>query len=307
MSEIKLAIVIPYYKLTFFEETLISLQNQSNQNFNLYIGDDSSPENPSELIDKYSSIITKYKRYDTNIGGKYLTKQWERCIDDLTENEEWIMLLCDDDYLDLIVVEEFYKLINEGKVTENVIKYATRIVNEEGTEIVSEHVNNNYENSINFLIQKILNYKRSTLSEHIFKNDIYKLNRFKEFELAFGSDDVAWVDFTNGNNFICINNSFINYRKSVLSISNNQDNILKKRKMEGIISAYTYILKTYHIKMNLYQKKVLSKKVYQNNRALYRKLSPSQLKLFLLLIRIIGIKETINVIRTNKYYYEKPD
>ena len=44
-----LAIVIPYYKYTFFEETLLSLQNQTNKKFNVYIGDDASPENPLDL------------------------------------------------------------------------------------------------------------------------------------------------------------------------------------------------------------------------------------------------------------------
>ena len=34
-----LAIVIPYYKYTFFEETLISLSNQTDKRFKIYIGD----------------------------------------------------------------------------------------------------------------------------------------------------------------------------------------------------------------------------------------------------------------------------
>lgn len=42
-----LAIVIPYYKLTFFEETLQSLANQSDKRFKVYIGDDASPEDRS--------------------------------------------------------------------------------------------------------------------------------------------------------------------------------------------------------------------------------------------------------------------
>jgi len=39
-----LAIVVPYYKLTFFEETLKSLKSQTNKKFKVYIGDDASPE-----------------------------------------------------------------------------------------------------------------------------------------------------------------------------------------------------------------------------------------------------------------------
>jgi glycosyltransferase involved in cell wall biosynthesis len=48
-----LAIIIPYYKLTFFEDTLQSLAEQTCPDFKVYIGDDASPENPSELLEKY--------------------------------------------------------------------------------------------------------------------------------------------------------------------------------------------------------------------------------------------------------------
>jgi len=48
-----LAIVIPYYKLTFFEATLQSLADQTDKRFKVYIGDDASPENPSRLLERY--------------------------------------------------------------------------------------------------------------------------------------------------------------------------------------------------------------------------------------------------------------
>ncbi len=48
-----LAIVIPYYKLTFLEATLLSLANQTDQRFKVYIGDDASPEDCTPLLEKY--------------------------------------------------------------------------------------------------------------------------------------------------------------------------------------------------------------------------------------------------------------
>ena len=48
-----LAIVIPYFKLAFFEETLQSLAIQTDKRFKVYIGDDASPENPTSLISRY--------------------------------------------------------------------------------------------------------------------------------------------------------------------------------------------------------------------------------------------------------------
>ena len=76
-----LAIVIPYYKLTFFDATLASLAAQTCHDFKVYIGDDASQEKPSALLEKYKEQFDFiYHRFDENLGGTSLTKQWERCI-----------------------------------------------------------------------------------------------------------------------------------------------------------------------------------------------------------------------------------
>ena len=102
-----LAIIIPYFKLTFFEATLDSLANQTDQRFKVYIGNDASLENPADLLEKYKGKFDfEYHRFEENLGGISLTQQWERCIK-LSNDEEWFMILGDDDYLSKNVVSEF--------------------------------------------------------------------------------------------------------------------------------------------------------------------------------------------------------
>ena len=104
-----IAIVIPYYKFAFFEETLKSLANQTNKNFMVYIGDDASPEDPTSLLQNYKDKFEFiYYRFENNLGSKSLVKQWERCIA-MTQGEEWIKILGDDDVIGNYVVESFYK------------------------------------------------------------------------------------------------------------------------------------------------------------------------------------------------------
>ena len=55
--EIELAIIIPTYKGLFFKQTLDSLVNQSNKNFNLYIGDDNSPDNIEQIVAEYTDKL----------------------------------------------------------------------------------------------------------------------------------------------------------------------------------------------------------------------------------------------------------
>ena len=45
-----LSIIIPYYKISYFNYTLQSLANQTNKNFKVIIGDDNSSESPSQLL-----------------------------------------------------------------------------------------------------------------------------------------------------------------------------------------------------------------------------------------------------------------
>ena len=58
----QLAIIIPYYKIDFFEETLQSVAAQTNKNFTLYIGNDASPNSPLPLIQKYFKMLIRMKR-----------------------------------------------------------------------------------------------------------------------------------------------------------------------------------------------------------------------------------------------------
>ena len=128
-----LAIIIPYFKITFFEATLQSLAAQTCQDFKVYIGDDASPEDPSMLLEKYKGIFDfVYHRFETNLGGISLTQQWERCIA-LSKEEDWVMILGDDDVLGKNVVEEFQK--KKDSITQegiNVVRFATQIIDEKG-------------------------------------------------------------------------------------------------------------------------------------------------------------------------------
>ena len=88
-----LAIIIPYYKLTFFKATLQSLVAQTDKRFKVYIGDDASPEDCSVLLQQFQGQIDfKYHRFDANLGAISLTQQWERCIA-LSNYEQWLMIL----------------------------------------------------------------------------------------------------------------------------------------------------------------------------------------------------------------------
>jgi len=235
-----LAIIIPYYKFSFFEETLQSLANQTSKRFKVYIGDDASPENPGVLLEKYQGKFDfVYYRFDENLGGKSLPQQWKRCIA-LSANEEWIMVLGDDDVLSETVVESFYNNQAIFLKKTNVIRFASKKLF--GKDIVDSNVfvHPKWESATAAFYRKFAKTTRSTLSEYIFSRASYLKFGFYDYPLAWNSDDRAWLEFSDSKPIFTINESIVYFRLSDLNISGRQDNLLLKNKSE--IEFYKFIV-----------------------------------------------------------------
>ncbi len=224
-----LAIVIPYYKLTFLEEALQSLANQTDKRFKVYIGNDASPEDPTALLEKYQGKFDfVYHRFETNLGGISLTQQWERCIA-LTESEEWIVILGDDDYFSDNVVATFYTNLDEiEKLKINVIRFATVVVNQDSEKISIIHTHPNLEKSTDFLIRKLKGGTRSSLSEFVFRKSTLQSVGFKNFPLAWHSDVLAFMEVSFFDVMYTINEAVVYFRLSDLNITSKTDNLLAK-------------------------------------------------------------------------------
>lgn len=230
-----LAIIIPYFKLTFFEAVLQSLAAQTCQNFKVYIGDDASPEDPSMLLEKYKGMFDfVYHRFETNLGGTSLTKQWERCIA-LSGNEDWLMILGDDDVLGHNVVEEFYKNLEE--ITQrgiNVVRFSTQIIDEITNTTSKIFVNPKFESAADFYCRRYLGLVRCSLSEHIFRKKSYVKYSFQDYPLAWHSDDYAWIQFSESKPILAINSEKVSIRVSNESLTGSTTNLKDKRIAESM-------------------------------------------------------------------------
>lgn len=221
----QLAIIIPYYKLIFFEETLQSLANQTDKRFKVYIGDDASPEDCSPLLEKYKGQFDfVYHRFEYNLGGKSLTQQWERCVA-LSDREKWLMILGDDDVLGQNVVEEFNTNLSEIEgIKSKLVRFATQVINEEGESISAVFKQPKLEKATDAFWRRFKGDTRSSLSEYIFLRASFDEFGFKNYPLAWHSDDMAWLEFSEAKKIYSINNAQIKIGFSNLSISGMNDN-----------------------------------------------------------------------------------
>lgn len=240
-----LAIIIPYYKITFFEETLKSLSNQTDKRFKVYIGDDAGPENPSFLLEKYKGKFDFiYHRFNENLGGTSLTEQWERSIA-LSGTEEWIMILGDDDVLEPNIVSSFNENLNIIKENNiQLVRFASRVINEENKYLSLDFKHPLFENVEDSFYRKFKSLSRGSLSEHIFSRKTYEKYHFFHYPLAWHSDDRAWLDFSDKFPIFSINKAFVNVRISCQSISGNSS--YKEIKIKATFNFFSDLLQNPH-------------------------------------------------------------
>ena len=264
-----LAIVIPYYKYTFFEETLQSLANQTDKRFKVYVGDDGSLEHPTDLLEKYKDQFDLvYHRFDTNLGSISLVQQWERCVEK-TGTEEWIMILGDDDTLSVNCVASFYANLAEVELQKiNVIRFATVVINQDNEKISTLHKHPKLEKSTDFLIRRFKGGTRSSLSEYVFRKSALLQIRFKDLPLAWYSDLLAVVEVSEFNILFTINEAVVYFRLSGLNITSRKDNSLQKN--IASFHFYFYLLKNKMSFLNIEQRMFLLmrlEKTFLDNKA----------------------------------------
>ena len=238
-----LAIVIPAYKSTFLSAALDSIAAQTCQDFTLYIGDDCSPNNIGEIVDRYRDKINLvYKRFDTNLGGKDLVAQWERCID-LTQGEEWIWLFSDDDVMEARCVEEFYKTIKE-KSKAGLIHFNVNRLDDATGKVSPLPVFPKCCSSKFYLDEKIQGHLISFVVEFVVRRDIFFDNgRFQNFDLAWGSDFISWVKFSDAAGGIdTCTDAKVLWRKSDENISPDKSNPILVRKIRSLTDNAKWLL-----------------------------------------------------------------
>lgn len=235
-----IAIVIPYYKKKFFKKTLDSLAAQTDKKFNVYIGDDASPENPEELIATYRDKFNlTYKRFEDNLGSISLTQQWKRCIE-LSLDEEWIILLGDDDYFGLNLIESFYRHADNFSGKVNVLRFARQ--NFFSDKDITTEIQNNpvFETAADSYYRRITGRAISTLSEYAFTRETYKKFGFYDYSLAWQSDNRAWLEFSNNKPIYSINDAVVTVICSSQSITGSDLYAIEKRKAN--LSFYKYLI-----------------------------------------------------------------
>ncbi|MGH7942142.1 MAG: glycosyltransferase family 2 protein [Limisphaerales bacterium] len=184
-----LAIVIPAYKASYLREVLASVAGQSCRNFQLYVGDDASPENIRKIVQEFSDKIPlHYHRFEKNLGATSLAEHWRRCIG--LSHEPWIWLFSDDDLMDEGCVAAFYREILATSGRHDLYRFNTCSIDGDGRLISENPAHPQNETGPDFLVSRLRGGRTSTAQELIFSRAAWEsAGGFPDFPLGWASDD----------------------------------------------------------------------------------------------------------------------
>lgn len=246
----QLAIIIPAFKSKFLRQTIDCLVNQTNQNFNLYIGDDNSPFNLKEIVNEYNDkLAITYHKFPDNIGGKNIVNQWNRCVA-LTNDEKWIWLFSDDDIADANCVETFYETIKMDSEKYDVYRFNTRVI-DDNNKVIGDNESPFEENAFDMCLD-ILQLKRGhCMPDHIFSKRKYnKLGGFVFTNYGQAADWATSIKFATEKGICSMKNAKINWRYGESNISGNAHND-NHEKVLGHIQFINWVLSHFKNKVGI--------------------------------------------------------
>ena len=230
----RLAIIIPAYKATFLPAALDSIAMQTCKDFTLYVGDDCSPDPIDKIVELYrDKIELVYQRFETNLGGKDLVAQWERCIA-MSQDEPYIWLFSDDDVMEANCVEELFRQIENTKGVYNLYHFNVDVIDERGAFKWRKQDYPAVLSAYRFYRGKNSMRLSAFVVENVFSRKVYeRFGGFMKYDLAWGSDIATWIVFCGEKGMCTVPHARIKWRQSSQNISPNYSRQIAERKLRA--------------------------------------------------------------------------
>lgn len=224
-----LTVVVPYYKRDYFDLSLGCLASQIDRHFTVLVGDDASPQDPTETIRRHQDSITiKHRRYANNLGQTALAAHWNRCVRETSS--EWIWLFSDDDLASNDCVGSFRKTLSETDGAFDVYRFKTKLIDAEGTLIYDPPSPPMSETGAEFLFARMSKGRSSWAVEYIFRRSAFEAaGGFVDFPLGWFSDDASWIAFSRRSAIRTIDGGEVFWRQSDVNISSPTPEHIRKK------------------------------------------------------------------------------
>lgn len=222
---IKFSVLIPAFKTLFLKECLLSVLHQEEQNFEIIVVDDHSPENIKSVVEEIDDKRIKYYRNEENCGAKNVVDNWNICLQ--YASGDYVICMGDDDILSPDCLKVYRELIEKYP---NLGIYHTRsyIINEESKPFRATELRSEKENTLDLIWRSINGGCTQFIGDFLYNRQMLLSDGgFYKLPFAWGSDYLsAFIGSTHGG-IAHTNKPLFRYRKNRYTISSSSNAIEK--------------------------------------------------------------------------------
>lgn len=239
MRKPKYTFLLPAYKKRFLEESLLSIKNQSFQDYLCIVSDDCSPEDIKSVYDKVCGNDSRfsYRKNENNFGADNLTKHWNLLV--ALCNTDYFLMPGDDDIYHPGFLAEIDKLSLKYPDA-GVIRSRSQYINSEGEILKQDGLFEEYQDTLSFLFTRYNSSYVGGILNYAFKKDTFlKENLFFDFPLAWFADDSAVI--ASSKYGICVTRDILtSMRISDLDISSVVNKEIAHKKISSSLRFYKW-------------------------------------------------------------------
>lgn len=238
----KIAVVVPFYKIDFFEPLIRALSRQTNKEFTVYVGNDASDTSAVNVCKKYESVLDiEYTYFDSRLGHVNLAGQWNRCIS-LVRDCGWVWVIPDDDLPSPDCISEIRNAAKEAdRIGSNVIHIPMVTIDENGSILQPRSELPYVMCSGEFYLSQLKGRTSGTsLANAVYRKTAFEsAGQFLSFPKGWGSDHATTLAVAAGGKIVTVPQAWLGFRMSGLNISSQTDDI--DQKMQARLEFATWL------------------------------------------------------------------
>jgi glycosyltransferase involved in cell wall biosynthesis len=217
----RFTIAIPAYKTIYFEECLKSVLCQDYPYFELIILNDCSPNPVDEIVHRFRDDRIRYYKNEAHAGGLNLVLNWNKCVQ--LANEEFIIIMGDDDLMEPGYLSEFSRMI-EKYPDYDIYHCRTKIIDEDGSILEVTPKCTEVESVYDQIWQRMICNRPQYITDFVYRKEkLLERGGFYFLPYAWGSDDISGYLVSGTKGIVNSNNAVFQYRRSRFTITNNDD------------------------------------------------------------------------------------
>jgi glycosyltransferase involved in cell wall biosynthesis len=215
----QLTIVVPFFKRMFLTDALESLAAQTCQNFSVFIGDDFSPEDARDIVERFRGrLAVTYHRFAENLGRASVVAHWNRCVS--MTGTEWVWLFSDDDVASPDCVAAFYREIEAADHPLEVYRFDSSIVDADGAFLRNSPPNPAQESAAELALCRLIGWREFFIQNHIFSRCAFdREGGFVDLPTGLFSEDASYTRFAKRTGVRTIPEGRVFWRQSEINLN----------------------------------------------------------------------------------------